>query len=395
MMSAFLMWMKGLLPSALGFAAKLGKRLSGKLFTWHDARRIRAVQRAVESDAVVDLLARLYPQHAVLERLGWRYPVVVFPAPPSQRDPDSVLGTLDLHTALGSCPTRDKTCFALRERHLPPASGSKGGVLGYRMLQVHTRPTLQVDCGKGTFFETYTTCDSLLWELQHVGWQGLNDLPLRAGLHRVVSDPITDGGYRCAGIGISTLVVFKLNGRYQALLYQRPKRWGWYSNRWHVVPSCMFEAYHDPRREYSVRLNILREYLEELFNYDISKGDFPFTRDVIEQDRHIKRLRHLEECGRAVLELIGVAVDLHNLRPEILTLLLIQEEQWYLSYNQQKAFKFNWEFGQGARLIPLDADESELDPEVVGPAALVPPGAAAFWLGIEAARRKLGLASTV
>jgi len=97
-------------------------------------------------------------------------------------------------------------------------------------------------------------------------------------------------------------------------------------------------------------------------------------------------------------------VNLLNLRPEICTLLLMRSSEWYKHYTQGSVGKEQFQFNQEwATALNREGDKCSLsgriryratDHEMMQEAPLhadqmVPPGAAAFWLGLDVLRRVL------
>ncbi|SNQ59814.1 conserved hypothetical protein [Candidatus Methanoperedens nitroreducens] len=115
----------------------------------------------------------------------------------------------------------------------------------------------------------------------------------------------------------------------------------------------------------------------------------------------LKILRKLIENNEAELFFTGVAVNLLNLRPEICTLLLIKSPEWYKLQSQDMATKieklkkisYNKEFVRFTEVkdkndfiykVEYIEDENELlNSYSFYPNKMVPPGAAAFWLGYD------------
>ena len=112
-------------------------------------------------------------------------------------------------------------------------------------------------------------------------------------------------------------------------------------------------------------------------------------------DPRLQKLKDLLNDGAAKLYYTGVAINLLNLRPEICLLLYIKDRDWY-SYHARNAdpqlrFQFNDEW---MGVVQMSAPETAVarirycrDDGVflrsarVQPEELVPPGAAALWLG--------------
>jgi hypothetical protein len=198
-------------------------------------------------------------------------------------------------------------------------------------------------------------------------------------------------------MSISTLIVFDDGDTYQAFVRQRSGRTAAHSDLYHVIPSFMFQPMlGDVRREYSVRHNVFREYLEELFGVEemrLSKGELAL--DWFYDHEELAYLRSLLDAGSAELLLTGFAVNMLNLRPEICTLLLIRDPNW-----RRRRIAGNWEFETPQQMFdrrqdyirPVDVNrgDDEIAAELARlPGTFVPPGAAAFWLGVDVARERI------
>jgi len=296
---------------------------------------------------------------------------------------------------------------------------------GYRMLAMKASGTLQLECCRGWYYDQISTCDSLRWELLTAIGRMTSDekeklllqrFPLRAEAHDIASDPIVDGRGRCANIGISTLIVFNDGDGYSTFVRERSKQVAVYRDDLHVIPSFMFEPEAgDVKNEYSVRHNVFREYLEELFNKrelesPPATATFDWFYDGYPDLQFLFRL--LDNRDEAELLFTGLAVDLFCLRPEILTLLLIRSPDWWESHKkgnrgrQLSRIEVNYEFKTQRELSPERRDiivkvklNSFLRPQttevwssyLADRSRWVPPGAAAFYLGLEVARKKLGI----
>ena len=217
-----------------------------------------------------------------------------------------------------------------------------------------------------------------------------------------MADPVTNGKGRSTAIAISTLISYNDGENYNLLIKNRSQTaTAVHNGLLHVVPSFMFQPIvGNIDFEFSVLHNIYREYLEEIF--DIPEEDHSFTVDSIYKNANIKYLDTLLKNGEAELYFTGIAVNLLNLRPEICTLLLIKSPEWYklhsmgMEYEKEKLnrFKFNnefvsyIEFGQNIEDFIYEfkfiRNEHKLfDDYPIYPHKMVPPGAAAFWLGFD------------
>jgi hypothetical protein len=358
-------------------------------------------------------LAWKYGGHQLLRRAGRVYPVAVFPAHPDQAgDVESAL--LELRDAAWldeELSPRSALFRRLLER--TAASGRPRDLATYTMTSLRTSDRGPVvACQRGTYFRGLETCDSLEWEIltaaagldasSETAFQRFDEgLTLRSALHAAVADPVTDGRHRSAHLSVSTLVVYRDEGRFFAWLAPRSESGvtAYRDGLLHVVPSFVFQPVGGTfQDEWSVRGQVYREYLEELF-------DRPEVTDAGQAGRGdldpcLAMLLQLLDRGEATLSLTGVAVNLLNLRPEICTLLLVESPDWFRHHSERAApsqrFRLNHEFGQGrdrrdagSRVELALAGPDEMIEPVLEPHRLIPPAAAALWLGAGLARRLL------
>ena len=138
---------------------------------------------------------------------------------------------------------------------------------------------------------------------------------------------------------------------------------------------------------------------------------------LVSKERLVKILDKMLDEGRAQLWRTGVVVDMCNLQPEVTALLLIKDPEWYTFHssthgkNPGEFININEEFRtpeesykraphlgasrfSSPRLIyqPERTDITIYNSELLEASHMepwdsVPPGAAAFWLGIDALRK--------
>jgi hypothetical protein len=150
----------------------------------------------------------------------------------------------------------------------------------------------------------------------------------------------------------------------------------------------------DPR-EWSVKHQILREALEEIFG--LPEEFHPRRWNFFYNHPALLYLLKLLNTGKAQLCATGIILNLLTLRPEISTLLLIHDPAWYARISAAESD------------MPLKtADETLADSIVVAPIAsdeafmshfppdlhLIMPAqaTATLWLGIDRARREINSA---
>ena len=161
--------------------------------------------------------------------------------------------------------------------------------------------------------------------------------------------------------------------------------------KYHVAPSFIFQPsiQSSPRElevESKVSYGVFREYLEELFNFPEAK-----TTSEISQNPNLLYLQNLLASGDASFEITGIAFNLLNHRPEICTLLLIRDEDWFQKHSQPAPnllpFQFNTEFAEAVGTSALSIQDHRWE-DILNPQNITPPGAAAIVLG---ARRALNI----
>ena len=341
---------------------------------------------------MTDFLQHLY-QCEPYSRGGIEHPVTVFyPADWQIHDVDSLLD--------GSLPTPEARDFAFYDYScLHDLQNSKPGLHNgqtFTMQAIRAKP-LRLRGAIGRYFDMLATCAALERELRDAVAEGWMRAPSRATYHRQAppADVLTNGKGRSATIGIGTLTVFNDGQGYKALLARRSAATAIDSGMYHVLPAMIFEpttADFADRREWSLKHQILREVLEELFNFpeqlQPSRWDFFYDHPALIY------LLDMLKTGRAQLCATGIVFNLLTLRPEVSTLLLIHDPDWYrriTAPDSDMPFATAGEtLGGSVVLAPIDSDEAFLAHFPPDLHLMMPPHATAtLWLGIDLARREI------
>lgn len=257
-------------------------------------------------------------------------PAAVFPAPAATRDaPDAVLGPLSASRPLTPPPEFEGPGHAFLNALAMRRPGLwNGDVLCMERMETSTR---RITCARGRYFDALVTADLIAVELLNSGIPTAGEAahPLRTALHRR-GNPLVEAAGRPAAIGISCLIVAATPGGPRLILrFVRAKHPG-APVQLHAIPSLMFQAFSDPAVEYSVRHNVFREYLEEVFGHpETDHIDPPPPTEAFYGHPDMRFLAGLIRGGGAHLELLGMAVDLLRLRPEVCTLLRIDDPAWW------------------------------------------------------------------
>ncbi|MGH2732465.1 MAG: hypothetical protein ACRDJG_05945 [Actinomycetota bacterium] len=272
-------------------------------------------------------------------------------------------------------------------------------------------------CKLGTYFHSLSTSESLAAEVMETysAWpdyepeEGWDKLEGRRWLHDRVADPVADGRHRSGAIGISTLTVVRVRRRgfdgYKMFLSPRSMTVATQRRRYHVIPSGMFQPFIADessevlRSQFSVYTTVVREFVEELYGVEeLETGDGRVDHNAIYGRREAQVLADMLKTGDAKLLYTGVAVNLLALRPEICTLLIIDDPAWYEDESSQLRICDEYlrqservDLLPDQRWVQLIALDKDGQPEsawrdVLRPATLVAPGWAGVDLGLRVAR---------
>jgi transcriptional regulator with XRE-family HTH domain len=288
-------------------------------------------------------------------------------------------------------------------------------------LQAMTRDEqgrVQLHCKLGTYYHSLSTSECLDPELleAYAAWpdsqpeQVWPRLERRSWLHERVADPVADGRYRSAALGVSTLTIVRVRNRtfdgYKMFLSPRSVTVATQRRRYHVVPSGMFQPFIPGdasdllQGQFSVADTVMREFVEELYGVEeLETGDGRVDPEAIYHRREARLLSDMLRAGDAALLYSGVAVNLLALRPEICTVLVIDDPGWwerecgelricdeYLQQCEQAELLPDQRWVQ---LINLGRHDLELDlwwREHLRARTVVAPGVAAIDLGLRVAR---------
>ena len=257
------------------------------------------------------------------------------------------------------------------------------------------------------------TQDALEWELLTVlGKYGYSErtspsdlaknariLPLRYKTERRSSYLINPYHRHYNAMAVAMVIVYNAGGdEYKVLFGKRSGETAAHADLCHVIPAGMFQPEcGDALTEWNVYHCIMKEYGEELFSYEIEKNVLDATYFYSEWTGVASLLAALDE-GKCEFKITGLIVNLLNFRPEICCLLLVRDADWWA--RQRRTMRPNWEYVPRQELLDagkpgqsdflLDSIEQQFEAQFAASAGMwVPPGLAALWLGVDAARRAL------
>jgi len=220
---------------------------------------------------------------------------------------------------------------------------------------------------------------------------------------------LLSGEGRANALAISTLVVFRHNeGDYRVLFEKRSPTTAAHTKLFHVIPAGMFQPeLNSPSVEWDVEHGFFKEYGEELFCREVDRRrhdakyfykDWGSSLAPLDANFCVRDLRRAVEEGKCILKPTGLIVNALNLRPELCCILLVKDAAWW--EEQERLIRANWEYlprgearsRRGKALTDFHLNEIEkefLDFFGCSPSEWVPPGLAALWLGVDAARKLL------
>jgi hypothetical protein len=358
----------------------------------------------------------LYPSERLLEVGDQLYPVALIQAPQTQwKKPESVLvsdGWQSRESIEPAILKSGEDFLALRDKSFEKIWDSDNFV----MHSLQSEGRLAMRCGIGKYLDWLKTCGVLEMELltkfhedepKPGNFESFSKkLELRRLLH---GESLRKPWGLSMTIGATTLLVFRQGKQFKTILRERSGRVATLPGMVGVIPSSTFEAtVGDYDNEFSIKHNFYREYLEELFSKEeVIEPTNQLAFDYFFSDPNLRFLRKLEAQKKAEFLFTGFAIDLIRLTPEICTLMLIQSEEWIEKHRagipEEGISKLmaNWEYktknelsaaGRESRsLVDLTGDLGFPIGADFQPSRISPPSAAALSMGLDVARRTLGI----
>jgi transcriptional regulator with XRE-family HTH domain len=348
------------------------------------------------------------------------YPVAFFPAHGAALEsvlpqenvearPDHVISDSNLCKDAGPRLAWNK----LRETPLTEERMTEGWNLCFDTLTVTgDRPVLTARLGY--YGQIQDSCESLMHEIFQVFDEHpltpadvhefpnvLKRLPLRKRIHDLEANPITQARHRAAGIGVIAPIFFMDHtGTWRTIVERRSAHVAALQKAMTLAPAGMLGfsrggvdripdgTPHCPWGSYQARdveLAILVEYAEELFDEE------PTGYIGREAFYNHPPIHALLNTYHAQVVFTGLSIDLLSLQAQICAIIFVPSKQWL---NDTK-FKLNYEweyvdYNSPARqraftsIMTDDGGIVKMRPETTAPS-----GAAAFWYGVDEARRRI------
>ncbi|MDX7710645.1 hypothetical protein SJS39_19950 [Aeromonas caviae] len=257
----------------------------------------------------------------------------------------------------------------------------------------------EIKCFISSYYRALYSCDIHFYNIISL-YPGLNSKSaLSYSKHKTIFDWScalknilidNDFSHSELSLGVSCLLVYKTPHGFETILAKKLQDSNGARDA-HVIPAGMLQPQLTNPDRYSIELDlekqILRELAEEVFNYS-EDADIDIHPNLyyaaLYKKPQIHHLKQLMEQGKANLYVTGLYLDLFRLRPEILTMLVIEDESWYNNQFTTEQKLGNWEYLRGS-LMPIDMTDTGFKSVITKNIAgyLCAPGAACYIKGYE------------
>jgi len=261
----------------------------------------------------------------------------------------------------------------------------------YRLMNIDT-DTNELSIGQSTYYQTLSTCD-----IHYYNFMDKNNNMIN-GEGKEYNDWLTklrniivynQFSTVSASLGCSTLLMLK-NPKSKSFEYYIVDNSNMKNgnNTKHVIPSFMFQPIkeiknnEDFKIQSDLTISILKEFGEELLGLENLENIEDYEKLILEMNKNdiLKRLKILLKDKKAVIKVLGVSLDIYRLRPEILTTLIIDDEDFFYEFN--KSLKLSWE-SKELMVIDINDEQTYFDLIFNDEIPLVSPAVVCLKLGRE------------
>jgi hypothetical protein len=263
----------------------------------------------------------------------------------------------------------------------------------YRLIKIDDGKLI---LGESDYYKTLSTCDIHYYNMIRKNNHFLKkSSDYNQWLSRL-KDIVENNNFSniSASLGCSTLLVVKnhLNNKFQYYIVNNSaKKNG--NNTKHVIPAFMYQ----PTKMYAdeddfilqsdLLFQVLKEFGEELLGMEELEhiNDYQELYYKMDSNQVIKSVKKLLKNKKAHFKILGLSLDVYRLRPEILTLLVIDDKKFAKLFSQKR--KLSWEAStknmNGLHIVNLEDEEKYSDLMTSADEPLVPPALACLKLGRE------------
>lgn len=249
-------------------------------------------------------------------------------------------------------------------------------------------------CFMSTYFKALYECDRFFYQIV-ANFPGLaGDLAAYRpqAFLRDWSDRLghiaADGHYAASelSIGCSCLLITNTPNGYEALLCRKSSAANGMHDI-HVIPAFMFQPIGNVAirfgREINIRDQVFRELMEEVFGtpeFDSSVHTLHLYNQILEQEE-VAHIAGLLDRGGAEFHVTGLYLDLFRLRPEITTVMIIHDRDWFAKHVRPDRILGSWETVElGVMSVEMN-DHTYEQILTRSEGELCAPGAAAYITG--------------
>ena len=198
-----------------------------------------------------------------------------------------------------------------------------------------------------TFRDTLITCFYLEYEIyrdylknKNKKENKLKDVKVRLKERSLVHSGYSEdeifrtGKNRNAMLSVQALIVFKshIDREYKTILIKRSTNVSYAPNTWQIIPCGYFETYEKSNTEYTIKNNfdptlaILREFLEELFNFEeyIENEDGRPIENITQNEYSLYILDKIEKRTASFI-FLGSVLDVITLTHKLSYLLIVDD----------------------------------------------------------------------
>ncbi len=228
----------------------------------------------------------------------------------------------------------------------------------FRLVGIDKKNKLKI--GLSTYFQTLSTCDFYYYKLidMYNTKDKFNEELINKWYSLLENITLKKDFTQISGsLGCSVLLLLNKGKKSPEYVYYIVKNTNQKNGNddKHVVPSFMYEPTReinidsknkDIKEELNLKNQILREFGEELL--DIKELNIEDIHDSLlfklKNNSTLNKLSNLLDNEKAELHIIGLSLDIFRLRPEILTVVIVHEYEFYEEFMTNK--KTNWEIEQ-------------------------------------------------
>jgi len=254
----------------------------------------------------------------------------------------------------------------------------------------------ELTCSVSSYFKTLFSSDRFFYHIVS-RYPGINGDLTGYGAHQFLiewsnrlKDIVINNRFSVdSSIGCSCLCIYKTpDNNYEFLIGKKTAESNGHLDV-HVIPSLMFQPLAKNKLRYKDELpvlnHVLRELGEEVFQedeYDHSLHSSHLYKNILNTPSN-RMIRNLLDEGAAEFHLTGVWLDMYRLRPEITSVLIIHDENWFKTFFKNNQKLGNWEIAKGG-LMDIEANESNYSSIIQGHVGYIcPPGISALISGIK------------